>query len=185
MEQQLEHEKPKHAGGRPVGSKNIKRPLKEKDQKVLEGVCAGKPVRRAMLDAGYSVGYATTQSSAKLRKILPRITEIMDKVNVTDTKLIQKLAEGLDSTKVISANIIAPSKDGMKDADSMTKDFIDVPDFATRHKYLETGLKLRGHLREKLDVNVNVDLADRIAQARRALYAKEREIEINPREAVG
>jgi hypothetical protein len=138
-----------------------------------------------MLSAGYSEMYSTTRSSEKLKTLLPRIMEIMDKANVTDTKLIQKLSEGLDSTKVISANIIAPSGEGMKDADSMTKDFVDVPDFATRHKYLETGLKLRGHLKEKLDVNVNIDLADRIAQARRALYAKEREIEINPEAAVG
>jgi hypothetical protein len=40
----------------------------------------------------------------------------------------------------------------MADAHSMTKDFIDVEDFAVRHKYLETSLKLKGHLRDKVDL---------------------------------
>jgi hypothetical protein len=37
----------------------------------------------------------------------------------------------------------------MKDADSMSKDFVEVEDFLTRHKYLETALKLKGHLIHK------------------------------------
>ena len=38
----------------------------------------------------------------------------------------------------------------------MSKDFIDVDDFPTRHKYIETGLKLKGHLRDKLDISGDI-----------------------------
>jgi hypothetical protein len=47
----------------------------------------------------------------------------------------------------------------MKEADGVTKDFIDVPDFMARHKYVETGLKLHGLLQSnvKLDGNLIVE----------------------------
>jgi len=127
-----------------------------------------------MLSAGYSEMYSTTRSSEKLKTLLPRIMEIMDKANVTDTKLIARLKDGIYAKKISyfqKAGIVTDQRED--------------EDLVTSHKYLETALKLRGHLKEKLDVNVNIDLADRIAQARRALYAKEREIEINPEAAVG
>jgi len=54
----------------------------------------------------------------------------------------------------ISAMVVASSGEGMKDANSMTKDFIEVPDYFARHKFLETALELRGDYPDKkLDVN--------------------------------
>ncbi len=49
--------------------------------------------------------------------------------------LIQVAKEGLAANKVISCNVIAPDGEGMKDANSMTKDFVDVPDHQARHKF--------------------------------------------------
>lgn len=72
------------------------------------------------------------------------ISELMDNMGLTDHKLISKLSEGLEATKVISANVIAKNGEGMADANSMTKDFIDVPDMPTQHKFLDTALKLKG-----------------------------------------
>lgn len=78
-------------------------------------------------------------------------TDLMEEIGIDDLSLIKKLKVGLNSTKVISCNIINVNKDGMKDADSMTKDFIDVEDFPTQHKFLETALKLKGHLKDKVE----------------------------------
>ncbi len=50
-------------------------------------------------------------------------------------KLIEVAQEGLSANKVISCNVIAPNGEGMKDANSMTKDFVDVPDHQARHKF--------------------------------------------------
>jgi hypothetical protein len=50
-------------------------------------------------------------------------------------RLIKVAEEGLRADKVISCNVIAPNGEGMKDANSMTKDFVDVPDHQARHKF--------------------------------------------------
>lgn len=77
--------------------------------------------------------------------------EFLEEAGLTDKKLNQKIIEGLDATRTVSAKIIT------KGADSQTDDFIDVPDFMARHKYLETALKLKKRLDNKLDLPDNVD----------------------------
>jgi len=64
-------------------------------------------------------------------------SDFLEAAGITDNLLQKKILEGLDATKTVSAKIIG------KDADSQTDDFIDVPDFMARHKYLETALKLK------------------------------------------
>jgi len=71
--------------------------------------------------------------------------EFLEEMGLSDHHLVKKLKAGLDATKVISCNIIAKDGEGMADAHSVTKDFIDVEDYPTRHKYLKTALKLKGH----------------------------------------
>lgn len=72
--------------------------------------------------------------SENLRKLT--FPELMDQMGITDEKLNQVLAEGLEANRTISA--IAGTE-----ANGGTVDFVDVPDFQTRHRYLETGLKLK------------------------------------------
>jgi hypothetical protein len=86
------------------------------------------------------------------------ISELMEEKGLSDEKLMRTLEDGLNATKVISCNVVALDKEGMKDADSMTKDFVDVDDFPTRHKYLETALKLKGHLKDKKDDQAGVTI---------------------------
>lgn len=111
----------------------------------------------ALRQAGYAESTINKMAGPTLGGIGVKkaIEEALENSGITDELLTNKLKEGLDATKVISANVIAPDGEGMADANSMTKDFIDVPDFPTRHKYLETGLKLKGHLsNHKVDVTV-------------------------------
>lgn len=85
--------------------------------------------------------------------------EIMDKNGLEDEMLVKKLKEGLEATKVISAFVIVkPDKDGegneagmdspnpevrSMNADGKTVDFIDIPDYRTRHLYLHTALEAK------------------------------------------
>lgn len=92
---------------------------------------------------------ATALASENLRKL--NIGEAMEKYGITDQYLLSKLKEGLDSTRTISAKIIMKGG-GNRDATSQTDDFIDVPDFNARHKYLELALKLKGRLTNKIDL---------------------------------
>ena len=62
---------------------------------------------------------ASSLGAQTLRKL--SIGDIMDKQGLTDEKLVAKLEEGLEATKVISATIIAGNP---KEAGSQTNDFI-------------------------------------------------------------
>lgn len=118
-----------------------------------------KSISDAMRKAGYSETtinkmLGRTVGSSGVKKA---IEEALENSGITDELLTNKLKEGLDATKVISAVIL--KKDGKaedaKEANESTMDFVDVPDFGVRHKYLETGLKLKGHLsNHKVDVTV-------------------------------
>src|SRR3990167_3540697 len=101
---------------------------------------------RSAIKAGYSHNTAI----AAYRNIEKRINfkDFLVKKGIDDDAIAESLNNGLKSTKVISCNVIAPSGEGMADAHSKTQDFIDVPDYQTRHKYLETALKLRGDLKD-------------------------------------
>jgi hypothetical protein len=72
-------------------------------------------------------------------------SDLMEEAGVTDKVLQDKILEGLTATRVISA-VKGTSANGG------TTDFIDVPDFMARHKYLETALKLKKRLTDRLDV---------------------------------
>lgn len=78
-----------------------------------------------------------------------------------DDKLALKLEEGLSATKQIGARkIVQGARVGHEikvDATTSTDDFIDVEDYAIRHKYLETALKLKRRLSDKLDVTSGGD----------------------------
>lgn len=95
---------------------------------------------------------------------------LLEKEGVTDKKLAETLREGLEANKTISAFVIVkPNKDGSPNpevrnikADSKAVDFIDVPDHNTRHKYLETALKVTGRLKEGREDRLNVHVGDNV-----------------------
>lgn len=79
----------------------------------------------------------------------------MDKAGISDERLYDKLSEGLDSTRVISANVIITKSDDPTvkplKADAKTQDFIEVPDYAVQHKWWASAMELKGHLNAKED----------------------------------
>src|SRR3990167_4017151 len=77
-------------------------------------------------------------------------TDFMEVAGVTDKLLQEKLLEGLGATKQLGARKIIQQSRGMHEikaeATSETDDFIEVEDYAIRHKYLETALRLKKRL---------------------------------------
>lgn len=141
---------PKGKVGRP---KDKKDDLNIRERKFIKGLMDGLTPTEAMRQAGYAENTALVKAGEKLEKVKPTIKDLMDKRGLTDDKLLETLEEGLSATKVISAIVIkgkeedpADERDGMKDAHSLTRDFVDVEDYPTRHRYMETGLKLKGYL---------------------------------------
>lgn len=84
-----------------------------------------------------------------LRKVNISAQELLDRMGITDSYLNEKLNEGLDATKVISVVPIPPKRNkpgsnNLPSADDKSIDFIDVPDFNVRVKYLDMAYKLKG-----------------------------------------
>lgn len=78
-------------------------------------------------------------------------TEFLEEAGITDKLLQEKILEGLNSTKPISALILANTEIGvMRTKDNEGQ--IEVADYIARHKYLETALKLKQRLIERTDI---------------------------------
>ena len=88
-----------------------------------------------MKAAGYSDSMATHPKQVTASK---NFITILENAGVTDQKLGEKINEGLDATKVISANIVQTKSDDptvkQTEAHAKTCDFIDVPDYGVRHR---------------------------------------------------
>jgi len=84
----------------------------------------------AARNAGYAEGNARQQANENITKpdIKAAIADRMDSAGITEAKLLKVLEEGLAATRTHL------DKDGGIE---------ETDDFLTRHKYLETGLKLR------------------------------------------
>jgi len=113
-----------------------------KQKKAAQFIANGDSVSKAMKKAGY------TEASAKNPQYLTKsqsFLEIMEKYGITDDKLSTVLNEGLTATKAVVMG------------KESTESFVDVqPDFAIRHKYLETALKLKGHTKESTTNNITI-----------------------------
>ena len=86
----------------------------------------------------------------------------LDKVGCTSEKIATTVHRNLDAQKVISANIIAKSGEGMADANSMTKDFVEVPDSMAQLKAAELAGKYRGDFVEKSEMELKGNITIRI-----------------------
>lgn len=85
--------------------------------------------------------------------------DFLEEAGITDHLLQQKIIEGLDASKQLASRIFVKNpkkattqKGELIEATETTDDFIEVPDFAIRHKYLETALKLKKRLMDRVDV---------------------------------
>lgn len=112
-----------------------------KQQKALAKIVEnGGNVSKAMRDVGYSVNTAKTPQKLTESKAF---IEYMEKAGVTDEKLTTVIKEGLDARKAV-----VMGKDSQES-------FVDVqPDYAVRHKYLETALRVKGIGQDKGNTNI-------------------------------
>jgi len=115
-----------------------------RQKKVIEKLAVnGGSMKSAMLEAGYSNEYASNPQKLIKTKSWEELLEEF----LPDSLLTKVAQEGLASNKIVSAKIVGAN------ANENTDDFIEVPDFPTRQKYLETSLKMKGKLSEKHDVS--------------------------------
>ena len=130
------------------GSKPAKK-LTLKQRKLIKARAEGKSLKECGKIAGYSESSAESIACKEFKKeqVSQAFQELLDRA-CPDSFLADTYKDGMTATKVISAMVMAA--DGMKDANSMTKDFIDVPDYPTRIKAADSVAKLKGYMVEKV-----------------------------------
>lgn len=93
--------------------------------------------------------YNTACGIAHENLIKPNIRSLLEAKGIGIDRLIKSLDEGLEANKIVSAVVTG------RDADERTNDFIEVPDYPTRHKYLETAGKWSGISTDDVNFNDN------------------------------
>lgn len=124
--------------------------VKARREKIIKAIAAGKTQQEAGVEAGLSPKSARQQVGEILSEpcVKKSFLELLHEAVPNDMQT-NKYRELLGATKVISANVIAPNGEGMADAHSMTKDFIEVPDFAVQLKANDSISKLKGLVVDK------------------------------------
>lgn len=140
---------------------------KEAEKRYLKERAKGASQRKAAKRAGIS--RPTAVRAEKDPRIKTAMALALERAGCTEDKIAEVVYRNMDATKVISANVIrgksdslADEKDGMADAHSMTKDFINVPDGPTQLKAAELAGKFRGDFIEKHEHSgsIGFDLSD-------------------------
>lgn len=154
------------------------RKLTLKEKKYIKHYLEHGNKSQAAIHAGYKDVHSAWDILQK-PQVQAAIEYMMDQKGLSDGALLDTLAEGVKANKVISANVYlktdpnnpnAPVEE-MKNADGVTKDFIEVPDHAVRHKYLVTAMQLRRMIDKWTDpsqgqivVNGNVNFVQAMIQ---------------------
>jgi hypothetical protein len=114
-------------------------------EKIVKAIMEGMTQQAAGEAAGLNPNSAYKQVSKILQEPSTQKTflEFLNEA-IPDDFHSNVYREGMEANKVISANVIAPGGEGMKEANSMTKDFIEVPDHPTRIKAADSVSKLKG-----------------------------------------
>ena|SRR3990167_5653298 len=118
--------------------KNLRTKLKEK---ALVQRIKDKPLEplKASLEA---VGYSpAVQNNPHIITQRPSFIQLLEESGITDQKLSNKLDEGLEATKLVIYG----------------QEVIEPPDHNSRHKYLETALKLKGHLTNNTNIAIQAN----------------------------
>lgn len=76
---------------------------------------------------------------------------ILERAGVTDDILAETLNDGLRAVTFVKTEKVT----GVGKTRIKTEDVVLVPDINTRHKYLETGLRLKGHGKQVGDFSIN------------------------------
>lgn len=90
-------------------------------------------------------------ASQNLTKLNISFNDLLSKMGLTDEEDVQDLIRLRKATKQISCNIYIKKNGKMQEADGKSLDFIEVDDNTIQLKALELTLKLKGHLRDKVE----------------------------------
>lgn len=107
-----------------------------------------QPVGAILLQAGYAKGTAIKPTQVTRSD---GFIAIMESLGLDDNKLAEVLRDGLEAQTYIKTERV----EGIGKSRLKTEDVVSKPDHAIRHRYLETGLRLKGLGKASGDININ------------------------------
>ena len=88
---------------------------------------------------------AIQQGYMMMKKLDLSLAELLDRMGLTDGKLVKKLEAGLDAVKVVGVSPMSKSsKDVPLDPNQPQLKYLNIPDMGIRVKYLDMAFKLKG-----------------------------------------
>jgi len=144
----------RRANPSPKGHREMVKGLTPKERKLIKGVASGKTRQKAAIDAGYSKrsAHSTATDILKKPKIQAALTDLMDKMGLSDRCLLGIHKEMLGAHKTVSVIPVKGETEG-RDATASSVEFVDVPDWQARGKALEMGYKLKGAFIDRKEIS--------------------------------
>ena len=127
-----------------------------KHRKIVEAALTGKPLKQAAIDLGYSPKTAESQASQILKRpnVIMSFNRILDKAGVSDDFLASRIRSLTTAKTKIFAQLNGEFTDER-----------EVEALETQRKTIEMAARLKGHLKEKADVDINVGLMQVVVNA--------------------
>ena len=119
----------------------------KKQRDFFNFIALGYPHTTAAKKAGYSPKSFRNSALQNVKNYTHAFREAFSILGLGLPEISEKIKEGCEATRTISASVIVKSDDPVvrdHKATGLSVDFIDVPDFLARHKYLDSTIKLQG-----------------------------------------
>lgn len=125
-----------------------KEPKTVRQKKFFKNVSEGMTTRQAAIKAGYNEASAHVSASQNIKNYQDYWSKMLDKAGCSDEVICQTIAEGLKATKVIGyLHSVNKDQDGqmhkIKPDEVVANEFVEVPDYPTRAKFVDIALKLK------------------------------------------
>lgn len=125
------------------------RGLKKKDVIVAAVKADGSPKKMAdKLGISKPTAFQYLQQEDVKEAVLTARDKALKEAGIELNKVFKVIAAGMEATKVISCNVIAPSGEEMLEAHGTTKDFIDVVDYKERRESAKLCAQLLGEFKD-------------------------------------
>ena len=128
-----------HRDGSPTSVSGHSKALNPRQRRFVAGLADGKTHRQAAVDAGVPPGGADSfaQRALKDERLQETFTELLDRVGLSEERILRVLMDNLEATKVVST-IVTEGK---------VSDVLLHPDYAVRQRAAQLALELYGRRR--------------------------------------
>ena len=119
---------------------------------------AGMNRYNAMRAAGYSHHYANTRGPKYLESVIESdMRNVAERQGLTDRALVAFAIKGMQATRLQTCDIYVKDENGKLKINKNSNDFIEVPDWAARHRFFNTICELSGRLKTQIEHSGKVD----------------------------